>query len=375
MKNKKVYLLVLVAAVAAGAGLVALRGQPAAVAAGPDRSALSVAVCQTRRETWPVVVSAFGNIVAWQEAVIGAEVSGLQIASVLVDVGDTVAAGQVLARFEDATVAAAIAEQQASLDVSKALLSEARANAERARVLAGKQVLSEQEIAQYLVAEETARARVKMEEAKLASALIRQQKTVVMAPADGVISARLATPGALAQPGEALFSLIYHGRMEWRAEVPVWDLPKISAGQQVLLKVQGSADVAGVVRVVAPTVNTATRAALVYVDLPAAAAVRPGMFAEGEFQVGSAAGDTLPQSAVTYRDGLSLVFRIDSADRALQTPVTLGRRLGDRVEILDGLGAAERVVASGTGFLSDGDPLRIVQSAEAPRVSISGSDP
>ncbi len=90
---------------------------------------------------------------------------------------------------------------------------------------------------------------------------------------------------------------------------------------------------------VAPTVDPQTRNALVYVDLPtpaAGGALRAGMFARGEFELGRAAALTLPQSAVLLRDGFAYVFRIEG-DKAVQTKVSVGRRAGERIEITGGL--------------------------------------
>jgi multidrug efflux pump subunit AcrA (membrane-fusion protein) len=87
------------------------------------------------------------------------------------------------------------------------------------------------------------------------------------------------------------------------------------------------------------------------------------MFARGEFEVGAGVALTLPQSAVLLRDGFSYVLRVGADSRVAQTKVAVGRRSGDRIEITSGLDAKARVVASGGGFLSDGDTVRVVELA------------
>ena len=87
------------------------------------------------------------------------------------------------------------------------------------------------------------------------------------------------------------------------------------------------------------------------------------MFARGEFEVGSGSGLTLPQSAVLLRDGFSYVLRVGTDSKVTQAKVSVGRRVGDRIEITGGLDAAARVVASGGGFLGDGDTVRVVEAA------------
>jgi HlyD family secretion protein len=118
--------------------------------------------------------------------------------------------------------------------------------------------------------------------------------------------------------------------------------------------------VQGRVRLVAPTVDAATRNGIVHVDLPNPGAARAGMFAGGEFEVDQRNGLTLPQSAVVLRDGFSYVYTVDAQNKARQVKVDIGRRQGDRIEIVSGLQPGARVVAAGGGFLGDGDLVRVV---------------
>jgi multidrug efflux pump subunit AcrA (membrane-fusion protein) len=121
--------------------------------------------------------------------------------------------------------------------------------------------------------------------------------------------------------------------------------------------------VAGKVRMVAPTVDPQTRNGIVFVDLERSPEAKAGMFARGEFDIGTGTGLTLPQSAVLLRDGFSTVLRLGADSKVQSVKVTVGRRLGDRIEITGGLDADARVVASGGSFLSDGD---LVRMADAP---------
>jgi multidrug efflux pump subunit AcrA (membrane-fusion protein) len=118
---------------------------------------------------------------------------------------------------------------------------------------------------------------------------------------------------------------------------------------------------------IAPTVDPQTRNGIVYVDLPApAGAARAGMFARGEFDIGTGSGLTLPQSAVLLRDGFSYVLKVGPDSKVSQVKVGVGRRLGDRIEITGGLDASARVVAAGGGFLADGDLVRVVATPATP---------
>ncbi|HWV18577.1 MAG TPA: efflux RND transporter periplasmic adaptor subunit, partial [Rhodocyclaceae bacterium] len=196
----------------------------------------------------------------------------------------------------------------------------------------------------------------------------RLADTRIVAPDDGVISSRTATVGAV-PPGNELFRLIRQGRLEWRAEVPAPQLALIKPGMPVRIDAGSGITIAGKVRMLAPSVDPKTRNGIVYVDLPASGAVagaaRAGMFAAGEIEIGESDGLTLPQSAVMVRDGYSFVFRVGTDSKVIQTKVSLGRRVDERVEILSGLGADDRVVVAGGGFLTDGDLVRVVTATSA----------
>ena len=366
--GRKSRLWVLAALVAAGVMFVALRpettkpeesAKPAAA-----RPALTVGLTSPQTLDWPQVLAANGNVVAWQEAVIGAEIANYRITEIRVQVGDVVKKGQVLARIANDTVASELAEARAAVAELEASAGEAKANAERARELREKGFYSSQLNTQYQTALHTAQARLAAGQARLQSAQLKLDKTGVLAPDDGVISARTAAVGSLTQSGQELFRLIRGGRLEWRAEVPSADLARVKPGAAAVLTAPGGETVTGVVRAVAPSIDPQTRNGLVYVDLPASPAIRAGMFARGEFELGRAPALTLPQTAIVLREGFATLFRLEGEDRVAQTKVTLGRRKGDRVEIVSGLQPGMRVVESGAGFLADGDAVKIAPDAK-----------
>ncbi|MEI8265891.1 MAG: efflux RND transporter periplasmic adaptor subunit [Betaproteobacteria bacterium] len=349
--------------------LVHAQDGKAAAAAAP-RPALTVTVTTPLRATVATAVVANGNIAAWQEAIVGAEANGMRLAEVLVNVGDVVRKGQVLARFDSAMAQADLAQSRATVAEAEAHLAEAVANAQRARDLQPSGALSAQQVAQLLTAERTAQARLEAVKAAQQVQQLRLQQAEVLAPDAGVISTRSATVGAVVPAGSELFRLIRQGRLEWRGEVAATELAQIRRGQKVQVD-GGGTSVTGTVRQVAPTVDAATRNALVYVDLPdSGGRLKAGMFARGEFATGSSTALTLPQSAVLLRDGFSYVFTVGADGRVAQGKVATGRRSGDRVEILQGLEEKARVVASGGGFLADGDTVRVVEAAAAVKPAV-----
>jgi HlyD family secretion protein len=333
----------------------------AASGAPASKPALSVNVVSPLSTDLPRVLTATGSIAAWQETIVGAEAQGLRLVEVNAQVGDRVKKGQVLARLSAETLSADVAATRANVAEAQAAMEEAKANAERARQLQSSGAISAQQIQQFLTLEATARARTAALQARLKADEVRLSQTRILASDDGVISARLATVGAVVAPGQELFRLIRGGRLEWRGEVGAADLSRVTSGMTVSITPSGvTQPVLGKVRAVAPTVDATTRNGLVYVDLPNPGTAKAGMFGRGDFDLGSRAGLTLPQSAVLLRDGFAYVFRVGSDGKVASVKVTTGRRLGDRVEIAEGLDAKASVVASGVGFLSDGDLVRVV---------------
>jgi RND family efflux transporter MFP subunit len=311
-----------------------------------------------------------GTIAAWREASVGTEANGLRLITVNANIGDRVQRGQVLAVFESEMVAAELAQSRAVVAESEAALSDARDNAERSNGLQATGALSEQQLRQYATAERASQARLAAAYAATRMQELRLAQTQVLAPDDGVISARTATVGAVLPAGQELFRLIRGGRLEWRAEVAASDLVNVKPGQLAHVTLAVGEAVTGTVRMVGPTIDTATRNGLVYVDLPASAPARAGMFARGAVDIGTTRATTLPQGAVLLRDGFSYVLSVGSDAKVVQTKVTVGRRVGDRVEITGGIEASARVIVSGGAFLGEGDLVRVVDD---PAGGLSGA--
>lgn len=330
------------------------------------KPALTVTTVRPVETHLPIRLTANGNIAAWQEASIGSEVSGLRLAEVNVNVGDAVKAGQVLASFAGESVAAELALARANLMEAEAYAVEAAANAARARTLQESGAMSKQQINQYLTAEQTAKAKVAAAKAALDVRQVHMKQVRVVAPDSGIISERKATVGAVANAGTELFRMIRKGRLEWRAEVTAAELGLVKVGSEALVSAANGTKIQGKVRMIGPTVDPQSRSALVYVDLLAPssqdAPAKVGMFAKGEFDLGTSVALTVPQQAVVMRDGFSYVFRLNPDGRVSQLKVRTGRRMAEQVEVLDGLARDAAIVASGAGFLNDGDLVRVTNA-------------
>ncbi len=333
-------------------------GQEPSRAAEP-RPSLAVTLVSPQAADWPREIEASGGLFAWQEGVIAAETGGLRVVAVAVDVGDRVRRGQELARLAQETVKAELAQQEAKVAQARASLAEARANADRARTVKDRGAMPEQQRTQYLLGEEAAQANLAAAEAARDMERIRLEQTHILAVDDGVITARSVTLGTVVQPGTELFRIVRQGRVEWRAEVTAAQLAQVVPGQEAALALPGGEQVAGRVRIAAPTLDTNTRYGLVYVDIPPDSPARPGMFARGSIRLGVTAALSLPESAVVLRDGNSFSFEVLADGRVAQRKLETGRRAQGRVEILGGLTPDAQVAASGGAFLNDGDRVRV----------------
>jgi len=330
------------------------------VPAAPERRAPALAVTTTmpRHAIWPNTLAASGSIAPWQEASIGTQVSGYQLIDVQVNVGDQVRRGQVLARLDSALLRADEAQLVASDD-------QARINRERALSLQSDGAISAQEVLQLATA-------AKVSAAQLASKRLQLRYTDVVAPDDGVISARTATLGAISATGQELFRLIRGGRLEWRGELTAAQLADVVKGQLIDLMLPDGSAAIGRVRDIAPTLDSRSRLGIVYADLVPGSHARAGMYASGNIVFARTSALVVPAESVVIRDGRSYVVKLTDSTAtpavALE-PVTSGRRRGEEIEIVRGLSGTEMLVTQGAGFLSDGDVVRVAEASERPSIA------
>jgi HlyD family secretion protein len=328
--------------------------------AASAKAALSVSSISPTSGSMALKLQANGSVAAWQEASIGAQVNGLKLNDVRVNVGDGVRKGQVLATFSAETLQADLLQAQALLAEAQASAAAASADAQRAATLKDTGALSAQQIAQFNTQELTAKARVQAANATLTAAQVRLGNAQLTAPDHGIISARQATVGAVVGAGTELFRMVRQGRLEWRAEVTSSEIGKIKPGTAVSVTAASGATVSGKVRVIAPTVDPVTRNALIYVDIALHPDIKAGMYAKGEFSLGAQNALTLPQQALVLRDGFTYAMRIEPNNKVTQIKLQTGKRGGDSVEILSGVKVGEKFVASGAAFLADGDTVKVV---------------
>ena len=348
------------------AGVVVWFQRPAAAADAPAAKApsvLTVSVVAAETETWPEIVQGSGPLAAWQEIIVSPETGGLRIAELLVDVGARVRRGDLLARLADDSVQADLRKQQAAVERARATLVQALSNLQRAQMVEGSGALSAQKVDDYRISVATSRAELASAEAELDSIRLKLRQTRIVAVDDGIVSSKSAVLGNVVTAGAELFRLVRQGRVEWRPELDARQLPTLRAGQRAHVSLPSGELVEGRVRLVGPTLSTSTGRATVYVSLATGGSARAGMFANGSIELEPRPAQTLPQTAVTLRDGRAYVYLLGPGDKVSSRPVTTGRRQGSRVEV-DGLPAGARVVADGGAFLSEGAQVSVVSTAE-----------
>ena len=354
--------IVLIVVGLVGLGIYTRSGKEkvAAKSGGPS-PALSVKIVRPSPIDWPRTVSASGNVAPWQEAIISAQIGGEPITNVLVDVGDHVKKGQLLATFDNTSVKAALVRFKAQVSQAEANLEDARSKADRATRLRKSNNISDQDLIAAQTTEKSARAQLQAAQAQLASERLMLDYTRVVAPDDGVISSRSATLGKVAGVGSELFRLVRQDRLEWRAELTSEQIVLVKPGMKALITLPDGGHVVGKVRQLSPTLNADTRMGIAYVDLPQQNTLaRAGMYASGQIVLGDKSGFALPASALISRDGRDYVFVLGAGNHVSLTTVTTGRRKGADVEILAGLVPESPVIQSGGAFLNDGDLVKVV---------------
>jgi RND family efflux transporter MFP subunit len=347
-----VALAAVTAACIAAASTLLLRHRADDAATVEPASALAVTITQPVRAVWPMTLEASGAIAAWQEASIGAQVGGYRLVAVLVEVGDHVKEGQVLARFDPALL-------QAENERLVASAEEARANEERMLRLQKTSVVSDRDVLQFVT-------RAKTAEALLASNRLQLRYTEVLASDDGVISSRTGTLGAVVPVGQELFRLIRQNRLEWRGELTAAQLAHVDIGQDVELTLPGGGVANARIRQTAPSLDPQSRLGIIYADIASGSRARAGMYVGGRVLIGQSEALVVPAESVTIRDGRSYVLKLpdDAATpRVSLQPVTVGRRRENRVEIVNGVDQDDRLVVAGAGFLNEGDLVRIADDA------------
>ena len=203
-----------------------------------------------------------------------------------------------------------------------------------------------------------ARARIGQSQASLRLAKIIRDYAVVTSPFDGIVTKRMADPGAMATPGVPLM-IIQGGGLRLEAIVPESVLVSVRKGVAVPLSFDALQNraVTGRVVEIAPQGDASSHTFIVKINLSAGSGVSSGMFGRARFTTGAERRLLVPASALSEREGLHYLYVVDERHLARLRMVTVGDAIGERIPVLSGLNAGERIVTASKELITDGSPV------------------
>ncbi|HLF96429.1 MAG TPA: efflux RND transporter periplasmic adaptor subunit [Methylococcaceae bacterium] len=349
-----------------------------------------------------------GTLRPTQESRVKAKVAG-EIREVAVREGETVQAGQVLARIDAVELEARLRQHGAELDLSRAQAAQAERNFDMHRGLVGKGFVSRQAYDNARSAFEAGAASLRAQRAQVELARAALADALVRAPLDGVVAQRFVQVGDKAAVDSPLFTIVNLAHMEVEAAVPASEIPRVHPDQEVRFGVEGfeGREFTGAVQRINPTARDGSRSILVHIAVANPdAALKGGMFAKGSLTLAQfIATATIPRQALRQDNGQAYVYLFTSTanrashdnerrsrharfpnpdlpggegdkaaatftleDGALLRQAVLPGVAGDaqeRVEILQGLEPGQRVVRADLGEFADGVKVRLVGAGPA----------
>lgn len=356
---------------------------------------ISISVASAARREIAGSISVSGTLVARDEIVVGARIEGLRLEEYLVDIGDKVEAGQVLARLDRAALdtqlernVSEIAKAEAAIAHAHAAISEAEASEIEARAALGRaqtlklggnvtdETLQARETAARVASARVGAQRQNLRISEAEKGVVDAQRrelslslarTEIRAPVAGIVSHRAARIGqAAGLASDPLFRIVGAGAVELEAEVPEARLSAVRAGQAVTVELPGQTNpLVGHVRLVSPVVDARTRLGSVHISLKVETMPPPGMFARATIETERRDGLVVPRSAVLAGVGGPQVQVVENGV-IVTRDVSVGVADAEGIEIIKGLKLGEQVVARAGGFLRDGIRINaIVLSREA----------
>ena len=370
-----------------------------AQARGRDASARPIKVETVKEETMTRAVELVGTLAAVDQVTISSEADG-KVSRILADLGDRVKAGQTLVQVDREKQQYNFDQQRASLekalaqlgapdaqhlpeaektpDVQKAAadLAQAKQAHDRASQLFKRTLVPQQTLddaattlqsrqASYDLSLQNAknlRASIQASEASMKLADRQLRDTEIRAPFDGIVEKRLVNLGELVKTQMPVMAIVRVDPLKVIAEIPEKMAPWIKQGQPVQLRVDAYPEqtFSGKVSRISPAVNAATRAFPFEALVPNQdATLKPGTFARVHIVSGKVDTVlTLPYTTLQYRYGVNRVFVIDG-DKLAGRELKVGDRLGERIEILSGVHAGDRVASSDIDKLVDGQKVSV----------------
>ncbi len=307
-------------------------------------------------------VTAPGSIAARRDAGVGIQGEGGRVTEVLVDPGQSVAKGQVLARIDRAVPMQQSLQLAATIRSAQANARLAEADLARAQALVAKGFVSKADIEKRVATRDGANAQVALAQAQFGENQARIGRLDVRAPAAGLILSRSVESGQVVGSGSgALFRIAEGGVLEMRAQVAEQDLAKLKVGMPAGITPVGSTtEYRGRIWLIDPLIDASSRQGIVRIAVPYAPGLRVGAFAKATIASGESTLPLLPQSAVQADDKGSYVLVVGAGNKVARRSVTIGNVSDSGVAIASGITGAERIVASAAAFLREGEAVKPV---------------
>ena len=315
-----------------------------------------------------------GTLQGFQQAPIAARSAGY-VQRWTKDIGSHVTKGEVLAVIESPEVDQQLSQAEAARQQAAASLALAKSTVERWEALRKKDVVSQQELDERRSGATQAVANLAAADANVQRLRQLQGFTRVMAPFDGVITRRNVEVGDLVDSsGKALFVLTQMDPLRIYVNVPQSYAQLVRAGQKVLVtqaELRGRT-FSGEVARSAGAIDPATRTMQVEINLPNRdGTLLPGAYVQVDLPLAGAKTLVVPTNVLLFRGEGTRVALVDGASRIRLKPVTLGRNLGESIEVLGGIADGDRLVVNPSDSLAEGDSVALAVgddvAASAPR--------
>lgn len=305
-----------------------------------------------------------GTLRATEQALVRAKVAG-EVRELRVREGQTVGAGQVVARIDPADFEMRVSEREAQLRSATAQLEQAQRTVVQNTQLVERGFIARSALDNAASALEAATGARDAAQAQLASARKALADTAVISPIGGVVAERFVQPGEKVSPDTRILAIVDLSRIEIEAPVPAAEIAAVRPGQAVRLRIEGETDAReGRILRLGPSTAAGTRSIPVYIGIDnPGARLRAGQFAQGQLAVETRSGViAVPESALRERAGRSYVYAIVDG-RVVEKDVVTGLRDAGAnapgsgaglVEVVRGLAAGERIVAPNLGSLRAG---------------------
>ncbi|HWK37006.1 efflux RND transporter periplasmic adaptor subunit [Sphingomonas sp.] len=357
--------IVAIVIVVAVAAMVMRGGGAAGGDAAKGKSAASnnqiptVTVSVPGRSTIRSMISGTGSLAAKREMPVGVAGEGGVVTRVLVEPGQWVGAGQVLATVDRSVQTQTAESLAAQIRVAKSEADIAQSNYERAQKLVSNGFVSKADLETKAATRDGALARVRVAEAALKETQARNRRLDIRAPAAGLILTRQVEPGQIVSSGSGtLFRMAMGGEMELRAQLSEADIQRLHAGIPASVMPVGSSKVfKGTIWQMSPVIDPQTRQGIARIQLAYDPALRPGGFASVTIAAGTTAAPQLPQSAVQSDTTGNYVYIVNARNEAERRNVTTGEVSDEGVAITSGLSGDERVVLTAGAFLNPGQKV------------------